>query len=48
MFLDEMRHFLNCIAGHDEPVCTIEDGMRALQIALAAKRSAAEKREIDV
>jgi predicted dehydrogenase len=48
MFLDEMRHFLDCIAGRDEPVVTLEDGVQALKIALAAKRSAVEKRLIEV
>jgi predicted dehydrogenase len=48
MFLDEMRHFLDCIAGRDEPLVTLKDGIRALEIALAAKRSAAEGRAIEV
>jgi len=48
MFLDEMRHFLACLAGRDSPACTLEDGLRALEIALAAKRSAEEGRMIDV
>jgi predicted dehydrogenase len=48
MFLDEMRHFLNCIDGEQTPGCTLHDGVRALEIALAARRSAEERREIDV
>lgn len=48
MFLDEMRHYLECIAGRVNPFVTLEDGIRALQIALAAKRSAAEGRVIEV
>ena len=48
MFLDEMRHFLDCIAGRAEPLVTLEDGIRALEIALAAKRSVAEERVIDL
>jgi len=39
MFLEEMTHFLNCIQGKEQPICTLEDGERALKIALAAKRS---------
>jgi len=48
MFLDEMRHFLDCVAGRAEPWITLDDGVRALEIALAAKRSAAEGRVVGV
>jgi predicted dehydrogenase len=34
MFLDEMRHFLNVASGREEPICTLEDGIRALELAL--------------
>lgn len=40
MFLEEMRHFLQVIEGKAKPVCGFEDGMRALEIVLAAYRSA--------
>jgi predicted dehydrogenase len=42
LFLNEMRHFLNIIAGKEEPICTLEDGIRALEIAVAVKQSAAD------
>jgi predicted dehydrogenase len=38
MFLDEMRHFLSVVRREEPPACTLEDGIRALQIALEAKR----------
>jgi predicted dehydrogenase len=38
MFLDQMRHFLAVCRGEAEPVCTLDDGVRALEIALAARR----------
>jgi predicted dehydrogenase len=41
MFLDEMRHSLACLRGHEEPRCTLADGRAALAVALAAKRSIA-------
>jgi predicted dehydrogenase len=44
MFLDETRHFLECVAGTEAPVCTLDDGVRALKIALAAKQSAVQRR----
>jgi predicted dehydrogenase len=48
VFLDEMRHFLACLDGREEPSCTIEDGRAAVQIAAAALRSAEEGRRIAV
>ena len=48
MFLDEMRHFLDCVTGRAEPYATLEDGIRALEIALAAKRSSVEGQVIEV
>lgn len=39
MYLDELRHFVDCIAGGCEPMIPVEEGRRVLEIALAAKRS---------
>jgi predicted dehydrogenase len=36
MFLDEMRHFLEVVRDGTEPACTLEDGIYALKLALAA------------
>jgi len=48
MFLDEMRHFLACVAGEEEPIVTLADGIRTLEVALAAKQSAAEGSSAEV
>jgi predicted dehydrogenase len=40
MFRDEMKHFLEIIAGSTKPVCSLEEGVQALRIAIAAKNSA--------
>lgn len=45
MFLSEMSHFINLIYGQEESKCTLSDGIRALEVALAAKQSA-EKNEL--
>lgn len=37
LFLEEMRHFLAVARGEMEPVCTLEDGARALELALSAR-----------
>jgi predicted dehydrogenase len=42
MFLEEMRHFLQVLRDEEVPLCTLDDGVRALELALAALRSAAE------
>ena len=39
MFLEEMQHFLACVAGEASPLCTLHDGARALDLVLAAKRA---------
>ncbi|NJL40020.1 MAG: Gfo/Idh/MocA family oxidoreductase [Leptolyngbyaceae cyanobacterium SM1_4_3] len=37
MFLAEMQHFLDCLSGKATPLVTLEDGVKGLAIALAAK-----------
>lgn len=44
MFLDEMRHFIACITGNEQPLCSLDDGIEALRIVLAAKESAKKGR----
>ena len=39
MFLDEMRHFLACLRGDEQPLCTLADGRAALEMTLAAKHA---------
>jgi predicted dehydrogenase len=37
MFLDELRHFLACVAGRETPLVTARDGVQSLRMALAAR-----------
>lgn len=39
LFLAQMRHFLEVAAGKSEPICTLGDGARALELALQARQS---------
>ena len=48
MFLSQMEHFLNVINGKELPRCTLHDGVRALQIAMAVYESAKSKRVVSV
>ena len=40
LFVSQIRHFLETVCGESEPICTLEDGIMALRLALAAKESA--------
>jgi predicted dehydrogenase len=44
MYVDEARHFLDCIQGKTAPACDGWDGLKTLQLCLAAVRSSAERR----
>ena len=46
LFVSQTRHFIETARGESEPVCTLEDGIMALRLALAAHRSSAEKQVI--
>jgi len=48
MFMEEMRHFRQVVREEAEPACTLEDGLAALHIALAARRSAEEGRRVEL
>lgn len=39
LFVAQTRHFLEIVRGESEPVCSLEDGIRALEMALAAIES---------
>lgn len=44
MFLDELRHFMAVMRGEELPRCTLDDGLKAQQIALAVQRASREAR----
>lgn len=39
MFLDELRHFLACLRGEDQPLVDLREAMRSLHISLCAEES---------
>ena len=39
LFMAQTRHFIEIVRGEKEPICTLEDGIRALELALAARNS---------
>ena len=48
MYVRELQHFLACVRGEASPEVTGEDGKRALQIALAARRSSETQRTVEL
>lgn len=48
LFLAQMRHFIDVVKGGAAPHCTLEDGRRALEIALAVHRSAEKGQRIQL
>jgi len=42
LFLAQTRHFLNIARGLEEPVCTLDDGIRIQKLVQAARESEAE------
>lgn len=48
MYIDEMKHFLRCLAGAEEPELSVFEAAKVLRIALTAKESARQQRWIDV
>ncbi len=39
LFVSQTRHFIETVRGESEPVCTLEDGIMALRLAVATLQS---------
>ena len=48
MYIREMKHFLECVRGKRAPLVGAEEGKKTLEVILAAKRSAKEKRMVKI
>jgi predicted dehydrogenase len=48
MYVEELRHFLECVRGEHAPAVGGEDGRRVVEIALAAKLSSEEGRVVSL
>jgi predicted dehydrogenase len=48
MFMDEMRHFLACLAGKEKAAVPLEDGIAVLQVALAVKEAMRTGRTVEI
>ncbi len=47
MYVDEMAHFVGCLAGKESPQQDIHEAVRVLDVALAVKESAATSKFLD-
>ena len=48
MFLDELRHFLSCVAARTRPIVDLRDGAHSLRTALAVRQSMSSRTVVDV
>ena len=48
LFLDELRHFLECIESRQKPIVDLQDGASSLKMALAARESIATRRVVEL
>ena len=48
LFLDQTRHFLECVRTRSRPVVDIHDGIQSIRIAFAIKRSIEEHRPVEL
>ena len=48
LFLDELRHFLECVETREKPVVDLNDGIWSLKMALAAKELIATGRVVEL
>jgi predicted dehydrogenase len=46
LFVSQTRHFIETVRGESEPTCSLEDGIMALRLALAARESPFTKKQI--
>jgi predicted dehydrogenase len=44
--MSETRHFLAVMAGQEMPVCSLNDGIQALRIALALCQASEQKKTV--
>lgn len=48
MYLEQTKHFIDCLQGEDEPLTSLEEGLYTLQLIEAAKRSSERKTFVSI
>ena len=48
LFLDELKHFLACVRGEEDPIVTLRDAAQSLRMALTARQSLATGQVVEL
>jgi predicted dehydrogenase len=48
LFIDQLKHFLDCVKSRTKPIVDLRDGLQSLRMALAAKRSIEDHEPIEL
>lgn len=48
LFLDQVKHYMDCVRSRTRPIVDVRDGLQSLRMAIAAKRSIATGQPVDV
>ena len=48
LFIDQLKHFLDCVKSRTKPIVDLHDGLQSLRMALAAKKSIETHEPIDL
>ncbi len=48
MYVDELKHYLECVRDHKTPIIDIHDQKKTLELAFAAKQSCDKKRIVEL
>jgi predicted dehydrogenase len=48
LFLDQIKHCMECVRSRTRPIVDLHDGLQSLRMAVAAKRSIATRQPVDI
>jgi predicted dehydrogenase len=48
LFLDQVKHYMECVRSRTRPIVDLHDGLQSLRMAIAAKRSIATGQPVDI
>jgi predicted dehydrogenase len=48
LFVDELKHFLDCVKSRNRPIVDLHDGLQSLRMALAAKKSILTEQPVEI
>ncbi|MFB6198453.1 MAG: hypothetical protein ABEI52_09340, partial [Halobacteriaceae archaeon] len=48
MYIDEMKHFLECLDSNTETICPVTEGRQDLKLALAARKASEDEKHVNL